>query len=132
MAGSFADYLEDKVLDHIVGKTAFTMPVAYVALSTADPLDTGAGMAEPSGNNYSRVTTSGADWTAASGGASSNAQAITFPTASGSWGLCTHFAVFDAATVGNMLFHGDLTVSKTIGNGDTPSFAVGELDLTLT
>jgi hypothetical protein len=129
--GSFADYAENKILDHIVGKTAFTMPTAYVGLSTADPKDDGSGLAEPSGGSYARVQTAGADWAAASGGANSNANAITFPQATGSWGTVTHFALFDAATNGNMLGHGQLAVSKTVGSGDTARFAAGELDITL-
>ncbi|KKL18933.1 hypothetical protein LCGC14_2470590, partial [marine sediment metagenome] len=74
--GSFNDYTENKVLDHIVGKTSFTMPTAYVGLSTADPLDDASGLAEPSGNNYARVTTSGSDWDAAASGATANAAAL--------------------------------------------------------
>jgi len=129
--GSFSDYTENKLLDHIVGKTSFTMPTAYVGLSTADPTDDGSGLAEPSGNGYARVTTSGSDWNAASGGEIDNANAITFPEATGSWGTITHFALFDAATSGNMLAHGSLETSKAIGDGDTAQFAAGDLDITL-
>ena len=131
MAGSFADYLELKILDHITGKTSYTMPTAYVGLSTADPLDTAAGLAEPSGNGYARVATDGDDWNAAASGATSNANAITFPTASGSWGTVTHFALFDAATSGNMLAHGALDSSQAITTNQIPRFAVGALDITL-
>lgn len=129
--GSFSDYLEDALLDHIVGKTSLTMPTAYVALSTADPLDNGSGMAEPSGNGYARVQTSGTDWNAASGGSIDNVNDITFPEATGSWGTITHFAIFDAVTGGNMLVHGSLSASKSIDNGDTAKFAAGDLDITL-
>lgn len=132
MAGSASDYLEDKVLDHVTGKTAYTKPTCYIGVSTADPLDDGSGLAEPVGNGYARVTTAGGDWDAASGGAVANAAAITFPQASGSWGTITHFAGFDAASAGNMLFHGDLAASKAVGSGDTLSFAIGDLDLTMT
>jgi len=129
--GSFADYLENKLLDHIVGKTAFTMPTCYVGLSTADPLDTGAGLAEPSGGSYARVATAGGDWNAAAAGAIDNANDITFPEATGDWGTITHFALFDAATAGNMLAHGSLTTSKHIESGEVAKFAAGDLDLTL-
>lgn len=105
------------------------MPTAYVALYTAAPTDAGGGT-EVSGNNYSRVQTAGADWAAASSGASSNANAITFPTPSGSWGTVTHFGIFDAATNGNLLWWGALGASKTPGSGDSASFAAGALDLT--
>ena len=56
---------------------------------------------------------------------------VTFPTASASWGTVTHFAVWDASTSGNMLFHGALTASKTIDSGDTASFAATTLALTM-
>jgi len=61
----------------------------------------------------------------------SNANAITFPQASGSWGTVSHFALFDAAAAGNILAHGSLDESKVVGNGDTLSFAAGDLDITL-
>ena len=131
MAGSFSDYLENKILDHITGKEAYPSPTAYVALSTADPTDDASGMAEPSGNGYARVTTSGSDWSAAASGATSNAAAITFPTATGSWGTITHFAIYDASSGGNMLEHGDLSSSKVISTNQIPRFAAGELDITL-
>lgn len=129
--GSFNDYTEAKVLDHITGKTSFTKPTTYVGLSTADPTDDASGLAEPSGNNYSRVTTSGSDWDAAASGAVANAATLTFPEASGAWGTVTHFALFDASSSGNMLCHGTLNASRVITNGITPRFAVGEFVITL-
>ena len=130
--GSFGNYIENKFLDHIVGKTAYSKPTAYIALSTADPLDDASGIAEPSGNNYSRLITSGSDWNAASGGAIDNATALTFATATGSWGTITHFALYDAIAGGNMLALGSLASSQAVGNAETIKFAAGELDITLT
>lgn len=123
---SKSDYLENKINDHIVGKTSYTMPTAYVALFTAAPSDSGGGT-EVSGGSYARKSTAGADWNASSGGSISNANAITFVTATGSWGTVTHFGVFDASSAGNLLFWAALTTSKTISNGDTASFAAGAL-----
>jgi hypothetical protein len=129
MAG-LSDYLENELLDHIVGKTAYTMPTVYVGLYTSAPSDAGGGT-EVSGGSYARKSTAGADWATASGGATSNANAITFVTASGSWGTVTHFGLFDASTSGNLLAWGALGASKAIGSGDTASFAAGDLDITL-
>lgn len=130
--GSFGNYWENEILDHIFGKGTYTPPSnIHVALSTADPTDDGSGIAEPSGNGYARKQTAPADWNVASGGALDNANAIEFAQATGSWGTITHFALFDAATAGNMLAHGALTASKAIGSGDTARFAAGELDVTL-
>ena len=127
---SFTDYTENKVLDHVVGKTSFTMPSVWVALFTAAPSDTGGGT-ECTGGSYARKSTAGADWAAASGGATSNANAITFVTPTGSWGTATHFALMDASTAGNMLAWAPLTTPQAIGSGNNVSFAVGELDITL-
>jgi len=136
MAGSFSDYLEDKIPDHITGKTAFDKPTAYIALCDADPTDagTGANCHEVSdANAYARVTTAGGDWDAASGGAVANAAAIEFPEAEGSWGTITHFAIIDSGVhgAGNMLAHGTVNVEKIITTGDTPKFNIGDLDITL-
>lgn len=131
--GSFADDLEEKLLEHIVGKVTYALPTVYIGLSDADPLDTAAGLNEPSGNGYTRVTTDGATWNnaTAAGGAIDNASDITFPEASGTWGTITHFALFDAGTGGNMMAHGSISPSKLIQNGDTAKFAAGDLDITL-
>lgn len=130
MAGA-SDYLENKLLDMIVGKTDYTMPTAYVALCTAAPTDasTGSTITEADYTGYARVETAGSDWAGASGGAQSNAAAITFPACTGGSSTVTHFAVVDAATDGNMLFWG--TCSLSVSDGITPSFAIGDLDVTL-
>ena len=129
--GSFADYWENEILDHLFGKGSYTPPTIYVGLSTANPADDASGLTEPSGNSYARVATAGADWNAASGGTIDNANEISFPEASGSWGMLTHFALFDATSGGNMLAHGSLSVSKSISSGDTVKFAAGDLDISL-
>ena len=129
--GGFSDYWENKILDHIFGKGSYTSPTIYVGLSTVDPTDDGSGLAEPSGNGYARTQTSASDWNAASNGSLDNASDITFAQATGSWGTITHFALFDAVTAGNMLAHGVLSQSKTIGNSDTARFQAGDLDISL-
>lgn len=133
--GSFADYLENKLLDHAFGGPDYTRATnTYVGLSTTTITDAGGNITEPSGNAYARVnlTNNSTNWPAASAGAKSNGVAITFPTATGSWGTVTDFFISDASSGGNILGYGALTTSKTIGNGDTASFAIGDLDITLT
>ena len=129
--GSFSDYWEDKILDHIFGKDNYSPPTIFVALSTADPLDDASGFAEPTGNAYTRVETSASDWGIASGGFLDNANDIIFPKATGSWGIVTHFALFDAATGGNMLAHGALSQSKAIDSAYTAIFDAGDLNISL-
>ena len=138
MAGSFSDYAENKQIDHITGKTAFTKPTAYIGLSIADPLDDGSGNAEPDGTgSYARITTSGSDWDAANGGATANATALSFPISTAAWSTgannLTHFGVWDAASAGNLLFHADLTTPRAVNAADIIlRFAIGDLDVTQT
>lgn len=126
---SKTDYAENKVLDHLTGKATFAAVTSRVGLFTAAPSDSGGGT-EVSGGSYARVTTAAGDWNSAASGSTSNANSITFPTASGSWGTVTHFGLFDAASGGNLLRWAALTTSKTVGSGDTPSFAAGALVFT--
>lgn len=135
MAGSFSNYTELALLDHVVGKTSHAVPTVFCGLCTADPLDAGVGSdcnECANANNYARIATAGL-WEAAAAGAIQNASDITFAEANGSWGTVTHFALFDSGTygAGNMLAHGDLSASKVIGSGDTPKFAAGDIDITL-
>lgn len=131
---SWSDYMENKILDHVYGNTAFSAPATvYYALFTAAPSDAGGGT-EVSGGSYARkaVTNNTTNFPNASGGSKSNGTAITFVTATASWGVVTHFGIFDASTAGNLLNWAALTASKTIDNGDTAEFAVGAFTVTQT
>jgi len=89
MAGSKSNYLENKVLDHVLGGGDYTRPATvYVALYTVAPSDTGGGT-EVTGGSYARaaVTNNSTNWPAASGGEKSNGTEITFETATASWGM---------------------------------------------
>lgn len=130
MAG-FIDTLEQQLLDHVLNDGTYTPPANwFVALSTTTPTEAGGNFTEPSGNAYARVSTAAADWAAATGTApatKANANAITFPTPSGSWGSITHFGLFSASSGGTVQIWGALTTPKTIGSGDPTSFAAGAL-----
>lgn len=132
MAGSKSDFLENELLDHVLGNAAYTAPATvYIALYTAAPTDAGGGT-EVTGGSYARVavTNNATNWPAASGGAKSNGTAVTFPTATANWGTVVAFGILDAASAGNLLYWADLTTSKAVNNGDTASFAVGDIDVT--
>lgn len=104
MIGGMSDYLEGKIVEHITGKTAYTMPTNYLALFTAAPSDTGGGT-EVSGGAYARQNLSTA-LGAQSGGSISNSSQINFPDATANWGDVVGWATFDALTAGNMLLWG--------------------------
>lgn len=129
---AFSDYLEIKLLNLTLRGTAYTPPgTVYVALFTTNPGESGSGT-EVSGSGYARaaVPTSGG-FSAPSAGATSNANVISFPTASGSWGTATHFAIFDASSGGNLMYYGALTAPLAVTTFDVFSFQVGDLSITL-
>jgi hypothetical protein len=124
---SFSNYLENKVLDHVFGGTAYTAPATlYVGLFTTDPGEAGSGT-EVSGGSYARQTIT---FTVTGNQASSSA-AVEFPTASASWGTITYAAIYDAVSGGNLLASGALTTSKTIDSGDVFRIPTGDFDIDL-
>lgn len=128
MADNLSNYLENKLLDHSLGTTSFTMPsTVRLALYTSDPTDADSGT-EVSGGSYARQAVS---FDAAASGATQNSADVTFPVASANWGTITHVGVRDAASGGNLLWHGPLTASKTINTGDQFKIAAGDLDVSL-
>lgn len=127
-----SDYLENKVLDHILGGGDYTRPATvYIALFTVTPTDAGGGT-EVTGGSYARsvVTNNATNFPAASGGAKSNGVAIAFPAATADWGTVVAFGVFDASSAGNLLYYGPISPSRSVVNGSTSSFAGGDLDFT--
>lgn len=132
-ANNLTDYLENKLLDHSLGKTSFTMPATVrVVLFTADPTESGSFADEvAAGVGYARQALT---IDAAAAGATQNDATITFGPATGSpWGTVTHVGIADSATIGagNLLWYGALSVSKVVGVGDSLDFDAGDLDFSM-
>lgn len=126
MAGNLSNYLENKVLDHILGTTTYTKPSAvYVALYTAAPNDAGGGT-EVSGGSYARQT---AAFDAAASGATQNTANVDFVNMPAS--TVVAIGIHDALTSGNLLVWGTLSTSKSLDLGDTLRIATGDLDISL-
>lgn len=130
-----SDYLENKVLDHVLTSTSYTAPsTRYLALftngsgSAATNLEAGTLTDEVSGGSYARKAVT---FAAASGGTSATNATVTFDAATASWGTITHVAVMDASTAGHVLFWGAVTTSKTIDSGDTFQVTSGNLTISL-
>lgn len=125
---SLSNYLENELLDHSLGTGAYTAPTnVYLALFTTDPTDADTGT-EVSGSGYARqLVTFGA----ASGGAASNTTEETFTASGGNFGTVTHTALYDAVTGGNMLWHGAMSASRTVNDGESLTFAIGAIDASL-
>ena len=124
---SFSNYLENKLLLHTFGATAYTAPTTlYLAIHTTNPAEDNTGT-EVSGSAYARQTVAFTVTTSTA----SNTVAVEFPTATGSWGTLTHVGVYDALTGGNLLAYAALTTSKIIGTNDVFRVPAGDLDITL-
>lgn len=140
-----SDYLENSLIDHVLRTSSFSKPSTLaIALLTTAAIDadtgqfsTGTGIEVPDANAYARQTNNPSDsnWAApsAGNGQSSNVNAITYPTATGSWGTIVASAIVDSATYdsGNMLFHGVNAAAKVINLNDVFSFPAGNLKITL-
>ncbi len=129
---AMTNYLETKVLQFLLNNNAGSLSApstVYLALFTADPTETGSLSNEigTSGTGYARQSVS----FTTSNNASANTSNIEFPAAQSSWGTITHIGIMDASTSGNMLFHGALTVSKTIDTNDIFRINAGDLDVTI-
>jgi hypothetical protein len=109
----------------------------FVALHTADPGEAGTQTtSEATYTGYARVAVarSGAGWTV-SGTAptqAANAAAVTFGLDTVGSETITHFSVGrDTSGAGQILASGVLNASLAVSPGITPSFAIGQLTVTL-
>jgi hypothetical protein len=134
---------DSSILQFVLGKATFTAPVGcYAALfstiGTADPGGPNPLPTELTGGSYARATidaaNSAAAWSAtttdATGVWKTNAAQISFPTASAGWTAATGYGLYDAATVGNLLYWGTFGSATTVGAGATASFAPAALKVT--
>jgi hypothetical protein len=135
-AGEISTYLANKLLDLMFKNTAYSKPSTYIGLYTATIADSDATGTEVSGGSYARkqVNINGGSsptWDLATSGNVDNTHAITFTTASASWGTVVAAAVCDASTAGNILFYDNGVTDQAVGSGDTVSFAIGAFDINM-
>ena len=127
-----SNYLKEGVINHLLRTNSLPKPPAvYVALFTVAPdPDTGAGGTEVSGGGYARVQVGPSDaaWDDPVGtGVTGNTSEVVFPTPTVAQGLATHFALFDAATGGTMLYSKALDTPRTLALGVAIRFPAGAL-----
>jgi hypothetical protein len=130
---AFTNYLENELLDHLLGKAArdFTSPaVLALALHSADPTETGGASELANSDGYSRQAIS---FDAASGGSAASSNAQAFTASGGDWSAATHFTITDNLTwgAGNVLIYGQLDASRTVTDGDTLNFDAGDVTVSL-
>jgi len=107
----------------------------YISLHTADPGEGGSqATSECAYTSYARVavtrSTGSKEWTVTSGSAV-NANAITFPKATGGSETATHFGIgYASSGAGNLILSGALTSPLAISNNIQPSYAASALTVT--
>jgi hypothetical protein len=127
-----SNYLETAIGDHVLLNAAYTSPTTiYLALFTAvSDAEAGTGTeVSTSGTAYAREAIS---FGAGSNGVYANDAAVEFAEATASWGTVTHFAITDHVSAGNKLTAiKALAASKAVDTGDTLSFPIGDLTVTI-
>ena len=134
MSNAASDFLEDKILDHVLGGAAYAAPgTVYLGLFTSD-----GGLETNTAVSQTEVSTSGTAYAreaitfgTASAGSISSSATVTFTAATANWGTVTHIALMDAASAGNVLFWGAVTTAKTIETGDTFQVSSGNITVSL-
>lgn len=138
---ALSDYLEAAWINTLKGVAFTPLSTLYLGLHTAVGADetTAAWRTTEVGaiGAYARASIAAAGLTgptASAGGQilTSNAD-VTFIAATASWGVVTHWSVWDGAslTTANLLYKEVLASAKTIGTGDVFKFTAGNLTLGL-
>jgi len=129
VANNKSDYLENKVIEHILRNVAYTSPTTvYLALYTAAPGEAGGGTeVSTTGTAYARQA---AAFGAASNGTCLNSADILFAVCGATnYGTVTDFSIMDAVTTGNFLYYGTLSASQAINTGQQAKFAIGSISI---
>lgn len=133
-------YLEKKLLDLVLGATAYTAPVTlYLALYTVIPDGTASSGTEVTGTGYARlaITNNSTNFTNATGSASpaskTTGTTFTMATAGADWSSAANvvaWGLLDASSAGNLLWYGSVATPAPVLSGNTPVFASGGLVIT--
>ncbi|HXG83287.1 MAG TPA: hypothetical protein VNI84_04585, partial [Pyrinomonadaceae bacterium] len=103
----------------------------FIRLYTTALTPAGVGT-EVAGTGYAAksVPCNAANFPVVTDGSIENALAIAFGTAGSAWGTIVAFGVWDAATLGNLLWWGDIAPGIVVANGAVLSIPVGLLNFT--
>lgn len=124
---SASNYLEDALLNATLGNVSYTTPATvYTALYSVAPTDSTAGT-ELSGSGYSRQATA----FSVTSGVATNSANVTFGPASATWSPAVAWSVTDSASGGNILYYGNLNTTQVVLNGNSLTFGIGNVSVTM-
>lgn len=136
-------YLENKLLEHSLGKNSWTMPAStkaglFIVSPTASYVSgtPGSAVEVASLYGYSRQTVT---WATASNGSIANSAALTWTSTTGPWRRDTASSTPEAivsigifaSTTDNLLWFGPLSAAVTVNTGQSFTIDAGDLVLTL-
>ena len=129
---SYSNAQELILLGHQWSGIPYTAPTTvYCALFTVAPGEAGGGT-EVSGAGYARVAVACNTTNFPNANPTVNATNIDFPTPGvGGWGTAVAGGFFSASTGGTLIDYNNLTVAKTINQGDTVSLPAGTFSFSL-
>jgi hypothetical protein len=108
---SASDYAENKIADHLLSTTSWTMPSqVYVKLHTGDPGEAG------TANAAGETTRQAANWSSASSGSASLSGTVSW-TGVSTGETYTHVSLWDASSGGNCLASGAMGSSVAVSSG---------------
>lgn len=126
-----SNHLRQKIADLAFRAQPFAPPaIVYVSLHTADPTASALPATEATGAWYARQPITFGPQSVS--GQVSNSNKVDFPAVSGSPITITHYAIWDAANVGNMLAYASLSAQKVYSANDIASFTPGQVVITIT
>ena len=124
---SASNYLENALLNATLANVSYTTPATvYTALYSVTPTDSTSGT-ELSGSGYARVSTA----FSVSSGVATNTGNVTFGPASADWVTAVAWSIADAASAGNILYYGPLSTAQTVLNGNSLTFGIGNVSVTM-
>jgi hypothetical protein len=124
---SASNYLENALLNATLGNVSYTTPATvYTALYSVAPTDSTSGT-ELSGSSYARQATA----FSVTSGVATNTGNVTFGPASANWVTAVAWSIADASTSGNILYYGPLSTAQTVLNGNSLTFGIGNISVTM-
>lgn len=118
---AMSDYLEQKLLDHVLRNVPMTSPTTvYLALFTDDPNDSGGGPEVTDSAYVRQEITFAAPASEIDGHACALDADVSFPAIADASVTISHLGIYDDETDGNLLFHGEFSSSRTYEVGDEP------------
>jgi hypothetical protein len=118
MPGSFSDFAEAKILDHLFGGVTFPVPTLHLGYTLSASGEGGAG-SEPVGAGYLRVPVPPERWAAASNGTTTNTGDIICARATANQGAISSLLLADSAVGGNILIYIPIDGTVVIENKDS-------------